>query len=363
MGRRGQKALIALFAAILLCFTTAHFLMPDNDLSHAERRRLSKAPSFSVQALFSGDFAISVEEYMDDQFPMREGFRKLKALSEKYVFFRRDINGFFQLDSGIYKLEYPLKPKQVHLAVSKINAQIDAHPEAGKVYYSIIPDRAYFVARQNGYPSMDYGSMLDIMQESVKGIYIDIFDVLSLSDYYRTDSHWRQEAILPVAETLCKAMGAAYPSADAFTPVYVGDFRGVLAAQSALPVKPDKLYIMESNEIKNSLVTGAELDGTMPIYSSDKFTGMEPYDIYLSGAQAVITIDNPKTDTDKELVIFRDSFGSSLSPLLIGSYRSITLVDLRYIMGDRVSDYVDFEGADLLFLYSTTLLNTGGILR
>ena len=37
--------------------------------------------------------------------------------------------------------------------------------------------------------------------------YIDIFGDLELSDYYRTDAHWRQEQITDVARHLAGAMG------------------------------------------------------------------------------------------------------------------------------------------------------------
>ena len=38
--------------------------------------------------------------------------------------------------------------------------------------------------------------------------YIDIFDKLSIDDYYKTDSHWKQENITDVAEFISECMGA-----------------------------------------------------------------------------------------------------------------------------------------------------------
>ena len=56
-------------------------------------------------------------------------------------------------------------------------------------------------------------------------------------------------------------------------------------------------------------------------------------------------------------MIFRDSFGSSIAPIMSTAYSEIVLIDLRYIMSESLSEYVDFENADVLFLYSTLLLN------
>ena len=59
----------------------------------------------------------------------------------------------------------------------------------------------------------------------------------------------------------------------------------------------------------------------------------------------------------KELILFRDSFGSSIAPLLAEGYSKVTLVDIRYIRWERLEQFVDFKDKDVLFLYSTALLN------
>ena len=89
----------------------------------------------------------------------------------------------------------------------------------------------------------------------------------------------------------------------------------------------------------------------------EKAYGKDPYQMFLSGSISLMTIENPNATTDKELIIFRDSFGSSITPLLVEGYAKITLVDIRYIIPDRLGGFVNFEGSDVLFLYSTLVLN------
>jgi hypothetical protein len=90
---------------------------------------------------------------------------------------------------------------------------------------------------------------------------------------------------------------------------------------------------------------------------------MDAYDVFLSGATALTTIENPHNVTGKELIIFRDSFGGSIAPLLLEEYSKITLVDTRYINSVLLPDYVDFHGQDVLFLYSTLVVNSSNILK
>ena len=80
--------------------------------------------------------------------------------------------------------------------------------------------------------------------------------------------------------------------------------------------------------------------------------------MFLSGTKALLRIDNPNATTDEELIIFRDSFGSSITPLLAEGYKSIYLVDIRYVMPDLLDRFIDFEGKDVLYLYSALILNS-----
>ena len=95
----------------------------------------------------------------------------------------------------------------------------------------------------------------------------------------------------------------------------------------------------------------------------EKATGKDPYEMYLSGSLSLITINNPKALNDKNLVIFRDSFGSSIAPLLATGYRHVTVVDIRYIQSTVLDRFVDFENSDVLFLYSTLVLNNSETLK
>lgn len=363
MERAKKTALIAVFALFIFGLGAAHIVLPDKELSYAERRRLGKLPELSADDIFSGEYFTELDEYLLDQFPLRDEFRTLKAGAASNIFFLRDNNGLYSIGDGIYKLEYPLKTTQVELAAKKISAVIEAHPEMGDIYLSVIPDKNYFVAAQNGYLSIDYDSMLETLRSGVPSAeYIDLFPQLTLEDYYRTDTHWRQERLLPVAETLCAAMDAPFDP-EHFAESTVGSFQGVLASQSALKAAPDELRILESEGTKTALVKSAEHELPLSVYTLEDFSGMEPYDTYLSGAEAVLTIENPNAVSDKKLVIFRDSFGSSLAPLLIDSYSKITLIDLRYVQSAFLDEFAEFDGADVLFIYSTMLLNSGGILK
>ena len=118
---------------------------------------------------------------------------------------------------------------------------------------------------------------------------------------------------------------------------------------------------MQSDWLQACQVYNYEKDSYTPVYDLDRLTGSDLYEVYLSGAQSLLTIENPNATTDRELIVFRDSFGSSLAPLLTRDYAKVTLVDVRYIPAQRLGNYLDFHGQDVLFLYSTLVLNSNAI--
>ena len=53
----------------------------------------------------------------------------------------------------------------------------------------------------------------------------------------------------------------------------------------------------------------------------------------------------------------------SLIPLLVKDYATVTVVDTRYIASDLLGQYLQFDEQDVLFLYSTLILNSSNSLK
>ena len=68
----------------------------------------------------------------------------------------------------------------------------------------------------------------------------------------------------------------------------------------------------------------------------------------------MLTIYNNLASSDDELIVFRDSYGSSL---VISSYKKTIVIDTRYISSNILDNYVEFKGQDVLFLYSVSTIN------
>jgi len=343
-----------LFASCIITIFMLNVIAKDKDISFAERRKLSRFPEITIKKLTNGEVTKNLEKYSTDQFVGREFFRQIKAFVNTKIYKQKDNNKVFEKDKGIYSMDYPLKEANIQKSAEKILNVYEKHLKGMDVYYAIIPDKNYYLEGDE-YLKIDYTKLKNIMQKSLQELqYIDIWNDLKTEDYYKTDLHWKQENLQGVVKKIQEKMKLEKTNFK-YDVINKGDFYGAYYGQIASKIKPDAINILTNETIEKCVTYNVETSKIGKIYEEPKTT--DKYDIYLSGATPIITIENPNSKTDKELLLFRDSFGSSIAPLLVENYKKITLIDLRYISSNLLENYIEFKNQDVLFLYSTLILN------
>ena len=323
-----------------------------------------EAAGKEVEKLLNGNYFEEMEEYLLDQFYLRENFRKIKTFVNTKIFHEKDNNDIYIVDDGIYKMEYKLNENSIYNSANLYNKIAQTYFKNSNIYYTIVPDKNYFVAQKNGYLHLDYEKLINIMKNNTHNMdYIDITNDLKIGNYYRTDLHWKQENLTQVADKILKSMDNDKKRNDAYRKKVFENFYGSYYGQSASNIKPDKLTYLSDKTIENCKVYDYEKQKYVKVYDDKDFKNVDSYDVFLGGAKSLLTIENPSNTTGKELYIFRDSFGSSLSPLLIKNYSKIHLIDLRYINSTQFEKYIKIkENSDVLFMYNTSILNNSSII-
>ena len=361
MKKQHTILVLVLWAAL----TAAAWLLPAKASSDAERRPLAQLPTITMDSILNGKFMGDFEDYSLDQFPLRDSFRTVKSLFHQYVLGQKDNNGIYLSDGYAAQQEYPLNEDSVSHALERFNHLYEKYLTQSDVYFALVPDKGCYMAEDSGHLALDYDSMAQLLKDGMPwSTFIDLRDTLSLEDYYRTDTHWRQENLIPAAQAICNAMQTTAPKAEDYTVTAIErPFYGVYYGQAALPMEPETMYLLENELLDACTVYDYETGKRGSIYDRSRLEGKDLYEVYLSGPRSLLTIENPNAGTDKELIVFRDSFGSSIVPLLVSDYARVTLIDVRYVQIDVLDRFLEFGNQDVLFLYSTLVLNNSETIK
>ncbi len=356
-----DKIISISFVSFLIIFMVLNIFNNDKIISTYERRKLQQFPDISIKNILNKNFMEDFDSYTLDQFVYRDFFRNIKANFNYKILLKLDNNGIYIKDNYVYKTEYPTNKKSIDNFVLKINNIISELNENNEVYYSIIPDKNYYL-NEKLFLNIDYNYLYNTVISNIHSSnFIDLRESLTINDYFKTDTHWKQNRLSKVISKLEEKMSLNIN--NNYTSKTINDFYGVYYGQSALNLESENLEYLTNNIIENCFVYYYDDKSNNKVYTLNKTDSLDKYDIFLDGASSYIEIYNPNNNSDKELIIFRDSFGSSLTPLLINSYSKIILIDLRYISSSIYSQLVDFNNQDVLFIFSTLIVNNSGTLK
>ena len=278
------------------------------------------------------------------------------------------------LNGGIYEETDVLNESGLTANINKINNICNKYLSGSNIYFAMIPNKEYYLNNDMGSSNEFFeieGFIKPKLNQEIS--YIELYDTLNLDCYYKTDMHWKQEDISGVVEKISQAMNLkdennASNDENEYEEKSLGDFYGSYYAEiSNNEIQPDELKYLTNSMIENCVVYNTEKEAEEKVYNLDRVNETNnKYDLFLSGAAAIQRIDNNEINNGKKLILFRDSFGSSIAPLLIGYYEEILLVDIRYVNSEFLDNYIDFdeyENQDVLFLYNTRVINKSGIFR
>ena len=351
-----DKITTIFFLIVIFGFGIFHIILPDNEISNTERRKLATFPEFTL----TSEYSEKIDKYLLDHFPLRDEFRSIKAKFNYKVLQKLDNNDIYLKDNYIFKSEYPTNKGSISSFINKTNKIKTLLTDKNKTYIMVVPDKNYYLEDKN-FLQIDYNYLYQEMNK-LDMTQIDIREIMSLNDYYETDTHWKQENLDKVVKQMSTVMDFKYKEITYKKNTY-NKFYGVYYGESAITRKPENITYLTNETILNSEVKYLENNKLTTVYNLENLNSLDPYEVYLDGASSLIEITNKNFKSKKELIIFRDSFGSSLSPLLIEYYDKITIVDNRYISSNYIKEYITFKNQDVLFLYSTFMINNSGSIK
>lgn len=354
MSKKYSIFITALFCVFLFGFGIAFFALPDKEFSEQENRYLSQFRAPTLATLKSGRFMEDFEDYVIDQFPLRDQWIQLKARSERLLGKQENNKVYFGTDGQTLFAQFNA-PADLADRVANVNKLADNVDIP--VWFALIPDKTYVWADRlpANAPKVDDGSTLaqaaELCGDGVN--WIDLSGALSGDDaFYRTDHHWSTMGAYQGYLALAGAMNGSATILDYEPTLVSGSFYGTtFSACGAGWVKPDSIYtwVPEEGIGVTRYPEGSPVEGEL--YDESYLERKDKYSMFLGGNQPLCVIRNENAAGQKLLVV-RDSYCDALAPFLSLDCQEVHLWDLRY---NRTSlkQYIADNGIDqVLVLYS-----------
>ena len=247
MSKTTQRVTTAVFCAFLALLGILHLVLPDRTFSPVENRNLRQVPAFTWRALREGSYTAALETYLEDQFPLRDGWMGLKTRWE-WLLGKREFHDVFLCGGALIgrvgegdRWEQNLGYVDRLAEKTDIPVYLGLIPTAAEVWKDRLP---------HGADSADQSALLKEAR-GTGAVWADIAGALAAHSeepvFYRTDHHWTSLGAYYGYTALLEAMGE--------TPLPLGkaetvsdDFYGTLYSSSGVHwVPPDTIerYVRE----------------------------------------------------------------------------------------------------------------------
>ena len=391
-----HKLMIGLFALVLGGISLFTAVLPKKEKSENENRYLADFPSAinekkletaknpadvwnSVKWKYINDrsghaFKDDFETYLSDHIVGREDWVKasnrIQTLSGK-----KEINGVYTLDNQMIQTFKEYNADDVNNSIYAMNAFAERFPDK-QMFFMLAPTVQEFCSGK--IPSyeglLSEKTFIDDCYKKLRNISaIDCRSFLaSNSDeyiYYRTDHHWTSLGAYYAYQSAAKLLGyTAYGYGSFNIETASSDFRGTLYSKTlddSIPADNIDYYTLSKNEpkVKMTCINGSEVKEYDSLYVRDFLNEKDKYSSFTGSNVPIVEIETD-VDTDKTLLIIKDSYAHSLVPFLSKHYSKITMVDMRYI-NTSLNDLINLDDySQVLFMYNAvTFAEDGNITK
>lgn len=356
--KKAKIIFIGCFLSYLIVFFVGILFGEDKKFSDLENRYLSSKPKFSLKSLVNREYGDKLEKYIADQFPLRDEFISIKAISE-YTIRKKENNGVYLGKNGYLIEKFPsIKTEQVERNINYINSFADKYntsvllaPTSLELYSDKVPKYAQ---------DLDEGYIIDELKkqfnESVR--FVDVRDVLDSNRdknlYYKTDHHWTTTGAYYAYCEFMETLGLSPLRLDDFSIEQVSDsFYGTLFSKGNFTfVKPDTIEMYRhKKDISVEVDYVDENKVTDTLYEYSYLDKKDKYGFFIDNNHPLVKIKTG-AETGRKIAIIKDSYAHSFVSFLIGHFDEIHMIDLR-MYKQSVKEYLDKEKInDVLFLYN-----------
>lgn len=401
-----KKINIILFVGILMVLGVMNLFYTVEGTVLEDENRTIKKPIFTFDNLFSGDYFRDYDVYFSDTFIFRNQFIALSSSVGQMKGFTTDSDAEIISTSAINvgnriserpdddENVDPTKPIEEGIEVTKLgkilvvdNKAMEIHhrneeaevgyPDAinyiaeridSNVYSMLVPTRIEFTEKIEykdiSYPQIDTIHAIN-SRFMDKIVPVDVYSYMEAASdqyiYMKTDHHWTAIGAYQAYKAFMDQLGMEYLPLDAFEAYEFEGYLGSLwrvSQSEKLEKNPDSIFAFlpvvetEYSKVKAGLWTKGEVVDIK--YFDPEYT-TNHYGVYLQGDSSLSVIKSD-VETDRTLLILKDSYANSFIPFLTSHFKEIHIIDPR-LYEENVIDYINEKQIDDVLFLNYVLVN------
>ncbi len=342
-----KYSLLVIITTVMALIFVLDLTNTDREFSELENKVLKQSPEFSIEAVVANEYTLDYEEYINDQFVMRDGWISLKSITERAL-------GKIENNGVLYGDENYMFDKFTDADTEQIEKSEEALLEFlnnydGDAVVSIIPNsyaiKSYLMPENienfSPFPYLEEINTVDIVTPLME----NNSDYL----YFRNDHHWTVEGAYIAYQVIADALSVTPASLDDLDTTNTDGFLGTyyFKSKNAFAVADD--FVVYDDKDVVTTIGDNVYNG---LYDYDSLDEMDKYGGYLYGNNSLCIVENPDVTDGSKLLVIKDSYANIMIPLLAQNFSEIHIVDFRFF-NLNISEYIESEEIDkTLILYN-----------
>lgn len=349
------------FFMIPVILLSGSLIAPDREKSEKENRSLAQRPEISFSSVTSGDFMTRFETYLSDQIIGREQIVSTRSAVEILTGKTEQNDVYIGRKSWLFEKQSRYEEKTVSKTLDAVSGFCENCGIKNQLFVLVPNSTAIVTKRLPLLLSPESQSEQIDKIYSVLSQYVSCFDaykILSKAQnkdvlYYRTDHHWTSSGAKLVFDGIARAWDLNTSSVKYEKCVLSNTFFGTLSSSSGIRKKPDiiETYLPENCAGTYVVKNADEKSKSNSLFKLDKLNSASQYEVFLGGNFSKIVVTTT-ADTDKKLLLFKDSYANCMLPLLTPYFKEIDIIDPRYFTEEIDTVIKGANFTHLMFLYN-----------
>lgn len=382
----GKALPFVVLLGMLVFFSIWQIAAPKRTYSASERRLLAGKPVLTGEGILDASYMSAYEEYLTDQFPMRDQWITMKTYCGMLLGRRESGGVYIARDNSLIEMHMPeiaageTAERNQEILIGFLRDMSAAG--AADVRVMLVPTAdSIWKEKLSPYAEpFDQRAYLEqfsavLSEQGLSRCYVDVWAGLAAYAeepvYYRTDHHWTMRGAYLGYTAYMESLGdnsRILPWSDYRSEVVRTDFHGTTAAKCGLYNIHDEILLVyppEGTTEQYDVRYDGGISEADSLYERKHVQGDDPYSVYLDGNHAMTEIfvtsqdgaadtlgDSDEAAQKRSLLLIKDSYANCFVPYLTGHYDEITMIDPRYYNGSLRALQEEHQYTDVLVLYN-----------